>query len=176
MDGTGTRVRLRRFAGYFAALRPIFVLGLVVTCLPLTTIPRVLAGTMLGNVFVEYGFWQAFWFGAVLLGAVWSLMFLAGLASRSWFRGSRASSGFPAASSVRTIRRGSSPITCSPPPRCCSSPRCGSSCSEHSPRADRGTASSSPCLRPFGERDGARVSEPVDACLTGACEPGPPPP
>jgi hypothetical protein len=79
MDGTGTRVRLRRFAGYFAALRPIFVLGLVVTCLPLTTIPRVLAGTMLGNLFVEYGFWQAFWFGAVLLGAVWSLMFLAGL-------------------------------------------------------------------------------------------------
>src|SRR4029453_7306690 len=79
MDGTGTRVRLWRLVGYFAALRPIFVLGLAVTCLPLTTIPRLLAGTMLGNLFVEYGFWQAFWFGAVLLGAVWSLMFLAGL-------------------------------------------------------------------------------------------------
>jgi hypothetical protein len=76
---TGVRVRLWRFVGYFAALRPIFVLGLIVTCLPLTTIPRVLAGTMLGNLFVEYGFWQAFWFGAVLFGAVWALMFLAGL-------------------------------------------------------------------------------------------------
>src|SRR4029450_6089744 len=82
MDSTGApgiRTRLWRVVGYFAALRPIFVLGLVVTCLPLTTIPRILAGTMLGNLFVEYGFWQAFWFGAVLLGTVWSLMFLAGL-------------------------------------------------------------------------------------------------
>jgi hypothetical protein len=75
----GIRVRVGRFIGYAAALRPIFVLGLIVTCLPLTTLPNGLAGTMLGNLFVEYGFWQAFWFGAVLLGAVWSLMFLAGL-------------------------------------------------------------------------------------------------
>jgi hypothetical protein len=82
MDSTGApgiRTRLWRLVGYFAALRPIFVLGLAVTCLPLTTMPRLLAGTMLGNLFVEYGFWQAFWFGAVLLGTVWSLMFLAGL-------------------------------------------------------------------------------------------------
>src|SRR4029453_4824694 len=82
MDSTGApgiRTRLWRVVGYFAALRPIFVLGLVVTCLPLTTIPRILAGTMLGNLFVEYGFWQAFWFGAVLLGTGWSLMFPAGL-------------------------------------------------------------------------------------------------
>jgi hypothetical protein len=85
MDGTlwtrltAARVRLWRLVGYLAVLRPIVVLGVIVTCLPLTTVPHVLAGTMLGNLFVEYGFWQAFWFGAVLLGAVWSLMFLAGL-------------------------------------------------------------------------------------------------
>jgi hypothetical protein len=72
-------VRLWRLVGYLAVLRPIVVLGAIVTCLPLTTLPRVLAGTMVGNLFVEYGFWQAFWFGAVLLGAVWSLMFLAAL-------------------------------------------------------------------------------------------------
>jgi hypothetical protein len=76
---TAGRVRLWRLVGYLAVLRPIVVLGAIVTCLPLTTLPRVLAGTMVGNLFVEYGFWQAFWFGAVLLGAVWSLMFLAAL-------------------------------------------------------------------------------------------------
>ena len=40
----------------------------------------------------------------------------------------------------------------------------------------RGCSADSERLRPFGERGGASIREPVDPCGTGACEPGPPPP
>src|SRR5262245_66057053 len=76
----GPWARARRFLVYFAALRPIFVLGFLVAYLPLTTIPWMPGSTMLGNLFVEYGFWEALQFGAALLTAAWTLALLAGLA------------------------------------------------------------------------------------------------
>ena len=38
-----------------------------------------------------------------------------------------------------------------------------------------GRSAESERLRPFGERGGASIREPVVPCGTGSCEPGPPP-
>jgi hypothetical protein len=70
---------VERFLGYFAVLRPSFVFGALIAGLPLTTIPGVPGATLIGNLFVDYAFSEAFWLGMALLGAAWALMLTAGL-------------------------------------------------------------------------------------------------
>jgi hypothetical protein len=71
--------RVTRWLGYFAALRPSYAFGAVIAVLPLTTLPGAPLGSMVGNLFVDYGFWEAFWFGVALFGAAWAVMLTAGL-------------------------------------------------------------------------------------------------
>lgn len=71
--------RLTRWLGYFAALRPSFVFGALIAVLPLAALPGAPLGSMIGNLFVDYSFLTAFWFGMVLFGAVWAVMLTAGL-------------------------------------------------------------------------------------------------
>ena len=69
---------IRRRLVYFAALRPSYVFGLIVFCLPLTAMHEGVPGnSMLGNLFVEYHFGDGFWFGLALFGAVWAVMLTA---------------------------------------------------------------------------------------------------
>lgn len=72
-----SRLRDHIHAGfaYFSVLRPSFIFGAIIVYLPLTALGDWMPGnSMLANLFVEYGFWKAFWFGFALLGAVWALM------------------------------------------------------------------------------------------------------
>ena len=71
--------RVRRWLGYFSALRPSYVFGAVVAVLPLTALPGAPLGTMLGNLFVDYDWLNAFWFGVAIFGAAWAVMLTAGL-------------------------------------------------------------------------------------------------
>lgn len=69
---------IRRRLVYFAVLRPSYIFGLIVFCLPLTAMhERVPGNSMLGNLFVEYHFGDGFWFGLALFGAVWAVMLTA---------------------------------------------------------------------------------------------------
>jgi len=67
--------RLRRGFAYFAVLRPSYFFGALIFFLPLSAINNCFP--MLGNLFVEYGFVQGFWFGLALWGAVWAVMLTA---------------------------------------------------------------------------------------------------
>jgi hypothetical protein len=76
------RDRVIRGLGYFAVLRLTFVFGFLVMGLPLTAIERVGGvhvplNSMLGNLFVDYGFGYAWAFGFALWGAVLAIMLTA---------------------------------------------------------------------------------------------------
>ena len=72
------RDRLHRALAYFSVLRPSFIFGLIIVYLPLTAAADWVPGnSMLANLFVEYGFWKAFWFSFAFFGAVWALMLTA---------------------------------------------------------------------------------------------------
>src|SRR4051812_14723489 len=60
---------------FIALLRPSFFIGFLIIYLPLTAASdRMYFSSMLGNLFVDYDFWKAFWFSLALFGAVWALM------------------------------------------------------------------------------------------------------
>ena len=72
------RDRLHRALAYFSVLRPSFIFGLIIVYLPLTAAADWVPGnSMLANLFVDYGFWKAFWFSFAFFGAVWALMLTA---------------------------------------------------------------------------------------------------
>ena len=65
---------VRRLPAYLAVLRPCFFIALIIVYLPLTaSCDKIWGNSLLANLFVEYGFWKAFWFGFPLFGAVWAL-------------------------------------------------------------------------------------------------------
>ncbi len=67
--------RIRRLFIFFAVLRPCFFIAFVIVYLPLTAMADWVPGnSMLANLFVDYDFMKAFWFGFALSGAVWALM------------------------------------------------------------------------------------------------------
>src|SRR6266508_1037895 len=69
--------RIRRVFIYFAVLRPCFLMGSIIIYLPLTAIADWMPGnSMLANLFVDYDFAKAFWFGFAASGAVWALMLI----------------------------------------------------------------------------------------------------
>ena len=69
--------RIRRLFIYFAVLRPCFLIGSIIVYLPLTAIADGMPGnSMLANLFVDYDFAKAFWFGFAVSGAVWALMLI----------------------------------------------------------------------------------------------------
>ena len=65
---------LLRGLAYFAVLRPSFVFGAIVVYLPLTVFYWAPGHNILGNLFVDYGFGEGFWFGLALYAAVWAVM------------------------------------------------------------------------------------------------------
>lgn len=69
--------RIRRLFIYFAVLRPCFLIASVILYLPLTAAADWVPGNaMLANLFVDYDFMKAFWFGFAVFGAVWALMLI----------------------------------------------------------------------------------------------------
>jgi hypothetical protein len=69
--------RVRRLFVYFAVLRPCFLIGFIIIYLPLTAAADWVPGnSMLANLFVDYDFTKAFWFGFAESGAVWALMLI----------------------------------------------------------------------------------------------------
>jgi Patatin-like phospholipase len=65
---------LVRHFGYAAVLRLSWVFGLIIVYLPLAVIRWMPGHSMLGNLFVEYSFFQALGLGLPLFLSVWALM------------------------------------------------------------------------------------------------------
>ena len=65
---------ISRVPVYMAVLRPSLLIAVVIVYLPLTAIESVSGNSMFGNLFVDYDFKKAFYFGLALSGAVWALM------------------------------------------------------------------------------------------------------
>jgi hypothetical protein len=62
--------------------RPFYIWGVIILYLPLTAMKNIIGleppgHSVLGNLFVEFWFWDGFWFGFALLGAVWAVMLTA---------------------------------------------------------------------------------------------------
>ncbi len=66
-----------RVLGNFAVQRPFYIIGALIVYLPLTVFEMVPGNSVLGNLFVEFRFWDGFWFGVALLGSVWAVMLTA---------------------------------------------------------------------------------------------------
>src|SRR5437773_193452 len=70
----GLHACLVRHLGYAAVLRLSWVFGLIIVYLPLAVMCWVPGHSMLGNLFVEYSFFQALGLGFPLFLSVWAVM------------------------------------------------------------------------------------------------------
>ncbi|MBI3801942.1 MAG: patatin-like phospholipase family protein [Deltaproteobacteria bacterium] len=71
-----------RLLGNFSVQRPFYIFGAIILYLPVTALKNIFGfeppgHSVLGNLFVEFRFWDGFWFGFALLGAVWATMLTA---------------------------------------------------------------------------------------------------